>query len=83
MSKRQYSVRHSSHLVIWDLVEYLGSSELSNYVLSENIESRLKIIFGFSLYTVPLLVTQVTYFRLELGDLEGRKPTEDGKVCYC
>ena len=83
MSKRQYSVRHSSHLVIWDLVEYLGSPELSNYVLSGNIESRLKIIFGFSLCVVPLLVTQVTYFRLELGDLEGRKPTEDGKVCYC
>jgi len=83
MSKRQYSVRHSSYFVIWDLIEYLESLELSNYVLSGNIESRLKITFDLSLYIVPLLVTQVTYFRLGLGDLEGRKPPEDGKVYCC
>jgi len=65
------------------LVEYLGSPELSNYVLSGNVKSRLKIIFGFSLCVVSLLVTQVIYFRLELGDLEGRKPPEDDKVYCC
>ena len=52
-------------------------------MLSGNIESRLKITFDLSLYIVPLLVTQVTYFRLGLGDLEGRKPPEDGKVYCC
>ena len=42
--------------------------------------------FSSSLCTVPLLVTQIVYFisgfKLELRDLKGEKPPEDGKVCY-
>jgi len=38
---------------------------------------------SFSLCVVLLLVTWVTYFRLELGDLEGGKLLEDGEICHC
>jgi len=42
--------------------------------------------FSSSLCTASLLATQIAYFRsefrLELGDLKGEKPPEDGKVCY-
>ena len=38
--------------------------------------------FDFSIYTIPLLVTQVIYFRSELGNLEGGKLPEGGEV-YC
>ena len=33
------SIRYSSHFVIWDLVRYFGSPNIS---LSENIEDRLE-----------------------------------------
>ena len=38
------------------------------------------MIFGFNLCTMFLLVIWITYFRMELRDLEGRKPLEDGKI---
>ena len=41
------------------------------------------MIFGFSLYTVSLLVILVTYFGIETEDLVGGKPLEDNKVYYC
>jgi len=36
------NVRYDLHFIIWDLVEHLGSPEISFYVLSNNIESRLE-----------------------------------------
>jgi len=39
--------------------------------------------FGFSLYTMPLLVTQVVYFGIGLENLESRKSLEGNKICYC
>jgi len=35
-----------------------------------------QMIFGFSLYTMPLLAILVTYFRTELGELNGWKTIE-------
>jgi len=40
------------------------------------------MIFGFSLYAVPLLVTLFVYFRIVLGNLVGRKLLESSKVYY-
>jgi len=39
------------------------------------------MIFGFSIYAIPLQVTLVAYFRSELEALGGEQPLEDGKVC--
>jgi len=41
------------------------------------------MIFGFSLCAALLLVVLVAYFRIELGNLVGGKPPENGKVCHC
>jgi len=35
-------IRYGSHLIIQDLAGYLRSLELSNYVLSKNVEDRLE-----------------------------------------
>jgi len=35
-------IKCSSHLVIQDLVGYLRNPELSDYLLSENVEGRLE-----------------------------------------
>ena len=45
--------------------------------------SRSGTIFGFSVCAVPLQVTLVVYFRLELGTLGGGQLPEDSKACYC
>jgi len=39
------------------------------------------MIFGFSLYAVPLLATLVAYFRSRLEKLSGLKLSKSGKVC--
>jgi len=39
--------------------------------------------FGFSLYTISLLVTQVIFFEMGLKNLVGRKPPEGDEICYC
>jgi len=38
--------------------------------------------FSFSLYAVPLQITQVAYFRSETGDLESEESLEDSEVYY-
>ena len=40
------------------------------------------MIFGFSICALPLQVTLVTYFGLELGTLEDGQPLEGSKACY-
>jgi len=40
------------------------------------------MIFGFSLYTTFLLAVLVIYFRMELENLVGEKPLEDGKIYH-
>ena len=47
------------------------------------MEDRVKTIFDFSLYVMPLLVTLVTYFRSILSELSGSKPLEGSKICCC
>ena len=47
----------------WGLLEV----QISYYILSKNIEDGVEIIFGFSLYAIPLQVILVVYFRRELG----------------
>jgi len=41
------------------------------------------MIFGFSLYTVSLLVTLVAYFGSGLSELSGLGLPENGKVYHC
>ena len=41
----------------------------------------IKITFGFSLYTVSLCVTQVTYFGRGLNELRELRLLEGVKVC--
>ena len=43
------------------------------------IENRVRMIFGFSLYTRSLLVT---YFKREYGKLRGLEPLKCDKICY-
>ena len=38
--------------------------------------------FRFSLYAVPLQITQIAYFRSETENLESKESLEDSKV-YC
>jgi len=40
-------------------MRYLESPKQASYALSENMEGGVGTIFGFSLYTMPLLVTLV------------------------
>ena len=40
------------------------------------------MIFGFSLYTMPLQVSQIIYFGRRLGGLRDLGASEDSKVCY-
>jgi len=40
------------------------------------------MIFGFSLYAVPLLAVLVVYFRSRLEKLSGLKPSKSSKVCH-
>ena len=40
------------------------------------------MIFGFSLYTVPLLVVLVIYFGTGLEELSRWKLLEDDEICY-
>jgi len=63
----------------WGLLEV----QIVSYILSKNIEDRVKIIFGFSLCNVSLWVVLVTYFRRKLGKLRKLGPLEDGKMCHC
>ena len=39
--------------------------------------------FSFSICATPLQVILVTYFRLELGTLEGGQPPEGNKTYCC
>jgi len=41
---------------------------------------KVRIIFGFSLYTASLQVTLVTYFRRGLGKLRRLEPPENSKI---
>ena len=43
---------------------------------------QVEMTFSFSLYAVPLQITQIAYFRSETGDLESKESLEDSKV-YC
>ena len=38
------------------------------------------MIFNFSLYTVPLLIILVTYFRMEFRELSKKKQQESSEV---
>jgi len=46
------SVRHGSHLIIWDLERYLGYQEPSENVLSQNMEVRAEwsLALAYMLY---------------------------------
>jgi len=68
-------VRCSSYLIIWDLEEYLESPKLVSYALSKNTEDRSEWLLA-SAY-VPHL------FRLEFGNLAGKKPLGGGEVYHC
>ena len=39
--------------------------------------------FGFSLYTIPLLVALVIYLKIRLGNLAGGKLLEGYVMCHC
>jgi len=47
------------------------------------MENRVKMIFGFSLYAMPLWVILVVYFRKELGKLRRLGLLENSKMYYC
>jgi len=57
-----YFVKHGLHLIIQDLMRYLGSPNKSVCMLSKNVENKIVIIFGFSLYAVTYGNTLVIYF---------------------
>ena len=40
------------------------------------------MIFSFSLYTIPLLVVLVAYFKSGLGELSVLRPLESSEVYY-
>jgi len=52
-------------------------------MLSENMEDGIGTTFGFNLYTAPLQVILVTYFRREHGELRRFEPPESSKTCCC
>jgi len=68
-------VGYSLYLIIWDLEEYLESPKLVSYALSKNTEDRSEWLLA-SAYISHL-------FRLEFGDLAGKKLLGDGEVCHC
>ena len=50
-------------------MRYLESPNSQFYMLSKNMENRVRMTFGFSLYAVLLQVAFVTYCRRELREL--------------
>ena len=65
------------------MIKHLKSLDQVIYVLSKNVENRLRIIFGFSLYAIPLLVVLVIYFESGLEKLSGLGPLKSNEICYC
>jgi len=76
-------IRCSSHLIIWDSMRYLRSLKQASYMLFKNIEDRVGMFFGFSLYAVLLWVVLVTYFERELERLIRLGVLKSNKVCCC
>ena len=53
------------------------TSRTSKVCIIQECKRQIKTTVGFSLCTISLLVTWVTYFRLGLGNLKDKKPLED------
>ena len=47
------------------------------------MKDRIRITFGFHLYTISLKITLVIYFRRELNKLRKLELLEDNKVYHC
>jgi len=64
------SVRYSLHLVIWHLMMVSQKSQNELFVYYPKTQNiKVKMIFGFSLYTTLLWVALVIYFRWDTQDM--------------